>query len=71
MTVSAVRSAPALTAPITASRRLVVKIGSALLVEEATGSLHQAWLDSVIGLLWTPPLSDEAISRESMYGDRG
>ena len=47
MTAAAVRDTPALTAPITASRRLVVKIGSALLVEEATGSLHQAWLDAV------------------------
>ena len=30
-----------------------------------------AWRDSVIGLPDTPPLSDEAISRESIYGDRG
>jgi glutamate 5-kinase len=28
-------------------RRIVVKIGSALLVERATGALHQAWLESL------------------------
>jgi hypothetical protein len=30
-----------------------------------------AWLASTEGLPLTPPLSDEAISRESMYGPRG
>ena len=30
-----------------------------------------AWLSSTEGLPLTPPLSDEAISRESMYGPRG
>jgi hypothetical protein len=30
-----------------------------------------AWLASTDGLPLTPPLSDEAISRESMYGPRG
>jgi hypothetical protein len=30
-----------------------------------------AWLASADGLPLTPPLSDEAISRESMYGPRG
>ena len=30
-----------------------------------------AWRESVKGLPHTPPLSDEAISRESIYGDRG
>ena len=29
------------------------------------------WLSSTEGLPLTPPLSDEAISRESMYGPRG
>jgi hypothetical protein len=29
-----------------------------------------AWRESVKGLPHTPPLSDEAISRESLYGDR-
>jgi hypothetical protein len=29
-----------------------------------------AWRESVKGLPNTPPLSDEAISRESIYGDR-
>ncbi|MGA3189670.1 MAG: hypothetical protein ABSF22_21395 [Bryobacteraceae bacterium] len=29
-----------------------------------------AWLESVKGLPHTPPLSDEAISRESLYPDR-
>jgi len=33
--------------PLGAARRLVVKIGSALLVDEASGDLHQAWLDAV------------------------
>jgi hypothetical protein len=30
-----------------------------------------AWRESVRGLPHTPPLSDDAISRESIYGDRG
>ncbi len=30
-----------------------------------------AWRESVKGLPHTPPLSDEAISRESIYGDQG
>jgi len=30
-----------------------------------------AWRESSRGLPHTPPLSDEAISRESIYGDRG
>ena len=30
-----------------------------------------AWRDFSLGLPDTPPLSDEAISRESIYGDRG
>jgi len=30
-----------------------------------------AWRESVRGLPHTPPLSDEAISRENIYGDRG
>ncbi len=29
------------------------------------------WRESVKGLPHTPPLSDEAISRESIYGNRG
>jgi hypothetical protein len=31
----------------------------------------EAWRQSARGLPSTPPLSDEAISRESIYGDRG
>jgi hypothetical protein len=30
-----------------------------------------AWRESARGLPHTPPLSDDAISRESIYGDRG
>jgi glutamate 5-kinase len=33
---------------ISDARRLVVKIGSALLVEDARGTLHRAWLESLI-----------------------
>ena len=32
---------------VTSAKRLVVKIGSALLVNEETGDLHQAWLDAL------------------------
>ena len=31
----------------------------------------EAWRQSTRGLPHTPPLSDDAISRESIYGDRG
>lgn len=30
-----------------------------------------AWRESTRGLPHTPPLSDDAINRESIYGDRG
>ncbi len=33
--------------PVLASKRLVVKIGSALLVDNETGKLHQSWLDAL------------------------
>lgn len=34
-------------APLAAARRVVVKIGSALLVEEETGRIRRAWLDAL------------------------
>ena len=37
----------ALTNPIAASKRLIVKIGSSLLVDEASGTLHRRWLASL------------------------
>lgn len=45
-------------------------------VSSQTGGLSPAeraaaWLSSTEGLPLTPALSDEAISRESMYGSRG
>ena len=33
--------------PLGNARRLVVKIGSSLLVDENSGALHQTWLDAV------------------------
>ncbi|MDX2221519.1 MAG: glutamate 5-kinase, partial [Rhodospirillaceae bacterium] len=36
-----------MTSALSASKRLVVKIGSALLVDEATGELHRGWLDAL------------------------
>jgi glutamate 5-kinase len=33
--------------PLTAAKRVVVKIGSALLVDDATGELHRAWLEAL------------------------
>ena len=30
-----------------------------------------AWRASALGLPHTPPLSDDAVSRDSIYGDRG
>src|SRR5690606_7758835 len=36
-----------MTSPLAAARRLVVKIGSSLLVDEATGELRRDWLDAV------------------------
>ena len=34
-------------AAITKAKRLIIKIGSALLVDDETGKLHQAWLDAM------------------------
>jgi hypothetical protein len=35
------------------------------------GERAALWRKSAKGLPYSPPLSDEAISRESIYGDRG
>ncbi|HKE95451.1 MAG TPA: glutamate 5-kinase [Povalibacter sp.] len=35
------------TAPLTQARRVVVKVGSALLVDAATGQLNRSWLDTL------------------------
>ena len=35
------------------------------------GERAEAWRQSTRGLPHTPPLPDDAISRESIYGDRG
>jgi hypothetical protein len=43
------------------------RAGSVLSPEERAA----AWRESTQGLPHTPPLSDDAISRESIYGDRG
>ena len=43
------------------------RAGSALSPAERAA----AWRESTRGLPHTPPLSDDAISRESIYGDRG
>jgi glutamate 5-kinase len=43
---SAHRSAPA--SPLATARRIVVKVGSALLVDQETGRLNRAWLETLI-----------------------
>jgi glutamate 5-kinase len=37
-----------MSAGLAAARRLIVKIGSALLVEDATGAIRSAWLDALV-----------------------
>jgi glutamate 5-kinase len=44
---SAAREKPASTPSLAAARRLVVKIGSALLVDEETGAIRRKWLDAL------------------------
>jgi hypothetical protein len=48
-------------------REQVPRSGSVLSPSERA----EAWRQSTRGLPHTPPLSDDAISRESIYGDRG
>src|SRR3954468_21499706 len=44
-----VRSAPFMsTVPLTRARRIVVKVGSALLVDQATGQVNRPWLESLV-----------------------
>jgi len=45
--VTAARQAPAAAASLATARRLVVKIGSALLVDETTGDIRRQWLDAL------------------------
>jgi glutamate 5-kinase len=42
------RKKPATSTPLTQARRVVVKVGSALLVDGRTGRLNRAWLESLI-----------------------
>ncbi len=44
---TAAAQTPSALSPVASAKRLVVKIGSALLVNEETGALHQAWLDAL------------------------
>lgn len=44
---TAARQAPAAAASLATARRLVVKIGSALLVDETTGDIRRQWLDAL------------------------
>src|SRR3954471_20012408 len=44
---SEVVAAQKITSPVLAAKRLVVKIGSALLVDEESGKPHQGWLDAL------------------------
>src|ERR1700736_6838042 len=39
---------PDLAAPLTQARRIVVKVGSALLVDGETGRVNRAWLESLV-----------------------
>ena len=48
-------------------QQVPVRAGAALSPSERAA----LWRESVRGLPHTPPLSDEAISRENIYGDRG
>src|SRR5687768_15600968 len=45
-----VRSTPFMTtpSPLTRARRIVVKVGSALLVDQATGQVNRPWLETLI-----------------------
>ncbi|GAA0597079.1 glutamate 5-kinase [Caenispirillum bisanense] len=47
LTESAVASAQAAASPLAQAKRIIIKIGSALLVDEARGEVHRAWLDTV------------------------
>jgi glutamate 5-kinase len=42
------RKAPAGQSPLAGARRVVVKVGSALLVDAATGRLNRAWLETLV-----------------------
>ncbi|MCC7045884.1 MAG: glutamate 5-kinase, partial [Alphaproteobacteria bacterium] len=41
------RAKPATASPLLAARRVVLKIGSALLVDDATGAVRRDWLDAL------------------------
>jgi glutamate 5-kinase len=42
------RDTTAVTSPLSSARRVVIKVGSALLVDAKTGRLNRAWLESLI-----------------------
>ena len=47
------RKANRIATPLTAARRIVVKVGSALLVDAGTGRLNRRWLEALIAdLMW-------------------
>ncbi|MEQ8818546.1 MAG: glutamate 5-kinase [Thalassobaculum sp.] len=48
LTEPAAGTRPAAASPLSAARRLVVKIGSALLVDERSGRVRRAWLDALM-----------------------
>jgi glutamate 5-kinase len=48
--------------PLTRARRIVVKVGSALLVDQATGQVNRPWLETLIeDLLWLRARGQEVV----------
>ena len=51
-------------------RRVLEERISVLEIGLSPAERAEAWRSSVVGLLLAPPLSDDAISRENLYGAR-
>lgn len=63
--------AQGLALPQYVQRLLLERFPSGVSTPLSAAGRASAWRESVKGLPHTPPLSDEAISRDSIYGNRG
>jgi predicted RNA binding protein YcfA (HicA-like mRNA interferase family) len=62
---------PGLLVTVPYHRLLMEQVAPNLASRLSTGERAAAWRQAAKGLPGTPLLSDEAIGRESIYGDRG